>query len=183
MEEPSFLFGKNLKRIREERKLSLGKLAELTGVSKSMLGQIERGVSSPTIATVGKISNGLKISFITLLNPPQPEPNIVRKARIQPGVEDKGRYRLFPLFPIDDDRRFEIYTMEIEKGGYLSADTHPEGTQEFLVVYQGELIVRVDDQEYLVPEGDGIRLRAGRPHTYHNAGEALVRISLIISYL
>jgi len=43
---------KNLKSIREEKKLSLDKVAELTGVSKSMLGQIERGESNPTITTV-----------------------------------------------------------------------------------------------------------------------------------
>ena len=49
----------NLKHIREERKLSLDKVAKMTGVSKSMLGQIERGDSNPTIATVWKIANGL----------------------------------------------------------------------------------------------------------------------------
>ncbi|MEN6483123.1 MAG: helix-turn-helix transcriptional regulator, partial [Anaerolineaceae bacterium] len=67
MEDATLLIAKNLKRIREERKLSLDRLSDLTGVSKSMLGQIERGESSPTISMVWKITNGLKISFTTLL--------------------------------------------------------------------------------------------------------------------
>jgi Predicted transcriptional regulators len=62
------LIAQNLKRLREERKLSLDRVAELTGVSKSMLGQIERGDSSPTVATVWKIANGLKVSFTTLMS-------------------------------------------------------------------------------------------------------------------
>lgn len=182
MEDLTLLVAQNLKRIREERKLSLEKLAELTGVSKSMLGQIERGDSSPTIATVWKISNGLKVSFTTLLNEPQADTVIVQKDHIQPMVEDNGKYRLYPLFPVDEGRRFEIYTIEIENGGYLSAEAHPEGTQEFLTVFQGELTVRVDDQENTVNEGNAIRFRADRPHAYHNSGDLMAKISLTIFY-
>ena len=58
----------NLKRIRTAKKMSLDNVANLTGVSKSMLGQIERGDSSPTITTIWKITNGLKISFSSLMN-------------------------------------------------------------------------------------------------------------------
>jgi XRE family transcriptional regulator, regulator of sulfur utilization len=52
MEDLTILVARNLKKMREEKKLSLDKLADLTGVSKSMLGQIERGESSPTISTI-----------------------------------------------------------------------------------------------------------------------------------
>jgi transcriptional regulator with XRE-family HTH domain len=71
MEEPTLVVAQNLRRMREDKKLSLDRLAELTGVSKSMLGQIERGESSPTISTIWKIANGLKVSFTSLLNTPQ----------------------------------------------------------------------------------------------------------------
>ena len=46
----------NLKRLRREKELTLDALAEMTGVSKSMLGQIERGESAPSVATLWKIS-------------------------------------------------------------------------------------------------------------------------------
>ena len=64
----------------------------------------------------------------------------------------------------------EVYTIEIEQGGHLSAEAHPEGTQEFLTVFMGELTVRVEDQEYRVGKDDAIRFRADRPHAYHNSG-------------
>lgn len=57
MEEIHLIIAKNLKAFRENKKLSLEKVAELTGVSKTMIGQIEKGESSPTITTVWKISS------------------------------------------------------------------------------------------------------------------------------
>jgi len=182
MEEITDLVAQNLKRMREEKKLSLEKLADLTGVSKSMLRQIERGDSSPTIATVWKIANGLKVSFTSLLNAPQCDPTVIRRSEIHPLVEDNGKYRLYPCFPIEDGRRFEVYAIEIEQGGHLSAEAHPEGTQEFLTVFLGELTVRVGEQEYRVGKDDAIRFRADRPHAYHNSGSGLVKVSLVIHY-
>jgi transcriptional regulator with XRE-family HTH domain len=182
MEDITLLAAQNLKRIRQEKKLSLDKLSELTGVSKSMLRQIEMGASSPTIATVWKISNGLKVSFTSLLSTPQPDTSVVQKTAITPLLEDNGKYRLYPIFPIEKDRRFEIYSIEIDKGGYLSAEAHPAGTQEFITAYQGELTVQVGDQEYRIAEGDSIRFRADRAHAYHNSGKGLAIINLVIHY-
>ena len=63
MDAMSSRISENLRQIRKEKKLSLDSMAEQTGVSKSMLGQIERGESSPTVATLWKIATGLHISF------------------------------------------------------------------------------------------------------------------------
>jgi XRE family transcriptional regulator, regulator of sulfur utilization len=182
VEEPTLIVAQNLKKMRENKNLSLDRLAELTGVSKSMLGQIERGESSPTISTIWKISNGLKISFTSLLNAPQIDTNVIQKASLKPLIEDNGKYRLYPLFTIETDRRFEIYAIEIEKGGSLSAEAHPAGTQEFLTVFAGELTVCVSRQEHRLREGDAIRFRADRPHVYCNSGEVLTKINLVIQY-
>ena len=69
MTDPSTNIGIVLKRVRTERGLTLEGTSELTGVSKAMLGQIERGESNPTISTLWKISTGLKLSFSELLEP------------------------------------------------------------------------------------------------------------------
>ena len=57
--------GQNLRRLRNGLGLSLDEASKLTGVSKAMLGQIERGESSPTISTLWKISSGLKVNSVT----------------------------------------------------------------------------------------------------------------------
>ena len=68
MDAMSGIIAENLKRIRKENKWSLDTVSDMTGVSKSMLGQIERGESSPTISTLWKIATGLHISFRVFWN-------------------------------------------------------------------------------------------------------------------
>lgn len=182
MNDLNLIIASNLKRIREDKKLSLEKVANITGVSKSMLGQIERGESNPTINTIWRIANGLKISFTSLVNSPQVEPTIVHKSDLEPLIEDNGKYRVFPVFPYEDGRRFEIYIIEIEKGGYFSSDTHGERTQEFITIVDGELTVLTNNKEYTVNKGDSITFRADKPHAYHNSGSGLTRLSMVIYY-
>ncbi|WP_027409044.1 helix-turn-helix domain-containing protein [Anoxybacteroides tepidamans] len=182
MEEINLIIAKNLKTIRESKKLSLEKVAELTGVSKTMIGQIERGESSPTITTIWKIANGLKISFTSLINHPQPDTKVVLRNEIQPLFEDNGKYRVYPHFPFENDRRFEVYSVEIEKGGYLSSDPHVEGAEEYITVFEGELTVRVNNIEHTLQSGDSIKFKADRPHSYHNSGDTLTRLSMVIYY-
>ncbi|KAA0965968.1 helix-turn-helix domain-containing protein [Sporosarcina sp. ANT_H38] len=182
MKEIHLIIAENLKSLRENKKLSLEKVAELTGVSKTMIGQIERGVSAPTITTIWKISNGLKVSFTSLINNPQPDTIIVSKNDIQVLSEDNGKYRVYPHFPFEDDKRFEVYTVEIDKGGFLSADAHMEGTEELLTVFDGELTIRVNNEEYRLGCGDSIRFKADRPHSYQNFSEKLTRLSMVLYY-
>ena len=63
MKNLNLIIGNKLKDIRNKRNLSLDEVAKLTGVSKAMLGQIERGQSNPTVSTLWKIATGLKVSF------------------------------------------------------------------------------------------------------------------------
>lgn len=176
------VISENLKRFREERKLSLDNVAKLSGVSKSMLGQIERGEVNPTVSTVWKISNGLKISFTQLMSRPEVDIELVDREEIQLLSEDNGRFRNYPVFPFDSTRRFEMYSLEIDGGGNLSAEAHPQGTQEFITVFSGELTIQVNGEDYSVAAGNSIRFKADAPHTYKNNGDTLCMLSMVIYY-
>ena len=80
----------NLKRIRKSRNMSLDMLAEKTGVSKSMLGQIERGESNPTVATISRIMEGIKVSFEDLIYKPEEEVVAVEKKNLSVYKEKEG---------------------------------------------------------------------------------------------
>ena len=182
MDNENELIANNLKRIREERKLSLGKVSDLTSVSKSMLGQIERGESNPTISTCWKMANGLKIPFTDLINPHQSDIVVLSKKEVEPLIEDDGRYKIYPFFPYEGDRKFEINSIDIEKGGHFNAEAHREGTEEYLTVFQGKVTVTVTDEEYIINKGDSIRFKADKPHGYYNSGDELTMISMVIYY-
>ena len=98
----------NLKRIRKSKKMSLDVVSEQTGVSKSMLGQIERGESNPTVAILGKIVSGLRVSFNDLVSVPQDEVYIVKKGSVEPSKESTDQYKVYTYFPYEEDRNFEI---------------------------------------------------------------------------
>ncbi|WP_353853719.1 XRE family transcriptional regulator [Bacillus sp. Bos-x628] len=182
MKEVQSIISKNVKLLREQKKLSLEKMADLTGVSKTMIGQIERGESTPTITTLWKIANGLKVSFSELIYAPQPEINVVRKEEGQVLTEDEGRYRVYTTFPFDVRRKFEVYQVEIDLGGSLSADEHIGGTEELITVFEGELYLSIGDEEYTLKAGDSIRFKADRPHEYRQLGNQITRLQMILYY-
>ena len=89
------VIGANLKRLRTERNLSLGQLAELSDVSKVMLSQIEKGETNPTINTIWKIANGLKIPYTTLLEQPKLGGAAIVKKSGNVQSDENGRYRVY----------------------------------------------------------------------------------------
>lgn len=182
LEEINALFSMNLKRLRAARRMSLDEVSRLSGVSKSMLGQIERGEVNPTISTVWKIACGLNVPYSELLSRPQVEREALNIADMRPVLEDEGRYRNYLLFPQEEGRRFEVLYIEIDAGGVLEAAAHPRGTQEFITVFSGVLRVRADGAELVAAEGGALRFTADRPHGYESAGNALCRLSMVIHY-
>ncbi len=182
MENLNQLIGANLKRLRAEKGLSLDAVAKLSGVSKSMLGQIERGEVNPTISTVWRIASGLKVSFTSLVTRAQDGSEFVARRDVEPLVEDGGKVRNRPVFPFDAERGFEMYHVEIDSGGYLQADGHTAGTQEFLTLHSGQLAVRVGEEEHLLGWGDSLRFKADVPHSYHNPSAEMASFSLVIQY-
>lgn len=182
MENINSVVADNLKRLRDQRKMSLEMVSKLSGVSKSMLGQIERGEVNPTISTLWKISNGLKISYSELLSRPEAECEVVELCDIEPLMEDHGHYRNYMIFPFDGNRRFEMLYIELDPGSHLEAEPHPAGTQEFITVFSGELTVHVNHETYMAKDRSSIRFKADSSHQYRNTGDEVCRLSMVIYY-
>ena len=94
------IVAENVRRIREEKKLTLDGAAALTGVSRSMLAQLEKGEVNPTISVLWKIANGYKVSFTTLVEPQDRQVALLRQG--EPLREDEGRYLNYPVFAFDE---------------------------------------------------------------------------------
>ena len=89
----------NIKEIRERKKLTLDAAAKLTGVSRSMLAQIEKGDVNPTISVLWKIANGYKTSFTSLVDTHDTTHLLIKASEVTPLAEDEGRYINRPAFP------------------------------------------------------------------------------------
>ncbi|MDD3570215.1 MAG: XRE family transcriptional regulator [Lachnospiraceae bacterium] len=172
----------NLKQLRRAKGFTLDDVAEATGVSKSMLGQIERGECGPSVATLWKICTGLRIPFTSLMTEESRTVDIVDNKETEPLTNEKDGFRLYPIFPAGLERQFEILYIEMDADTISSSSPHEKGTEEFVMVYEGVLEVCVGDKTYSVPEGHSIHYKADQPHSYANNGDNMVRTCMVIKY-
>ncbi|WP_066187272.1 MULTISPECIES: helix-turn-helix domain-containing protein [Gracilibacillus] len=171
----------NLLHIRKKRGLSLDKTAELTGVSKAMLAQIEKGRTNPTVSTLWKIANGLQVSFSTFMK--EPENQKVEKItldQLKPVQGDTEQYLVYSLYPFHPDRNFEIYMIQIQPG-YIHVSTEHLG-EEYILVQNGELTLQLPDQTFVLTSNDSLKFRANIEHRYMNNTNTVVSYYMIIYY-
>lgn len=172
----------NIKRIREQKRLTLDAAAEVTGVSRSMLAQIEKGDVNPTISVLWKIANGYKVSFTSLVERREDAVTVVRQADTPPLTEDEGRYLNYPIFSFNEKTLFETYRIVIEEAGTLSAQPHLNGAEEYITVFAGAVEITVANESFRLSKGDSIRFAANVPHGYRNIGTERAELSMLIYY-
>ncbi len=173
----------NLKQMRLDRNLSLDKLSELTGVSKSMLRQIETGKSSPTISTIWKIANGLRVSFTTLLRRPRVNAQVRSFQGETPLTGEKEHYRLFPLVPFEPEQSFETYYIEIDPGTVFQGEPHKGNVVEYVFVTKGTIEIILSEKSLIINENEFLEFEANCPHDYKCVGQTMASAIMQISYL
>lgn len=172
----------NLKKIRQARGYSLDLVAEQTGVSKSMLGQIERGEANPTIGTLGKIVSGLRVDLADLVKTPGESVYPVCREWLIPTKLAEGEYRVYTYFPYEKERNFELYVIEVEPGASYKSGAHGENTKEYVIVESGELCLYVNGESYIIKSGDAVRFDSDKDHEYHNNGKEMLKFVSVFSY-
>ncbi len=172
----------NLKRIRKSRNLSLDMLSERTGVSKSMLGQIERGESNPTVATVSKIMEGIQIPFEDLIYKKEDEIVSVEKEKLSIYKEKAGEYRMQVVFPYRRERSFELFHLKLDPSGRCVGNVYGENTWIYLTVSRGTIGVKVEKEEYRISEGNSLRFPAFKEHVFLDPEDTGAEGYLILSH-
>ena len=158
-----------LKEARKDQGLSLDSLAKLSGVSKSMLSQIERSESSPTVAVLWNLTQALHTDFSGLLDDGPKERSPIKevvRAGQEPVIYSHGTgCKIRILSAPESVGETEIYDLEFEQNGLLDSEPHRSGCVENLTVFSGELVVTTDGVSEAVGPGDTIRYVADRPHS------------------
>ena len=168
MNEHASMIGDRLREIRTSLNISLDDASKMTGVSKPMLGQIERGQSTPTITTLWKIATGLKTPLSSFLQERQPEYTIIDICGEAPITEDDGRMRAYPVFPFDPIRSMEVFFIEFDPECHHESEKHSDGVDEYLMVLSGRLQLVINGKDVIIPKNKAIRFRADVPHVYNN---------------
>lgn len=164
----------NLKRIRLSRGMSLDLVSEQTGVSKSMLAQIEKDRANPSLNVVGKIASGLRVKVEELLGTLPLSSSLVHLEDLVPTKEAEGKYRVWTCFPYEDNQVFEIYRIEIEPGFSYVSGGHGEKTLEYVFVLEGELVIESGEESHRLTPEDMFRFGTEQNHRYCNQGDQKV---------
>ncbi|MEU7000958.1 XRE family transcriptional regulator [Nonomuraea sp. NPDC046570] len=169
----------NLRGTRLARGLSVRELAELTGVSKALISQIERGVANPTVEVLSRLSASLDLTFADLTRVQPSGPEVIRRGDGVPMVVGDTTVRT--LFDAPDRRRFELTEGVLPPGTRSAKTAHGRGSVEHAYVVSGEVTVETGKWSVTLAEGDALRFAAECDHVY-STGSAPCRVLTLISF-
>jgi transcriptional regulator with XRE-family HTH domain len=154
-----------LRAARQARGLSLDAVAKLSGVSRSMVSQIERGESSPTVATLWNLTTALQVDFAGLLDSGARAGIEIVRESAAPVIAARGQgVRIRILSPPDQVGAHEVYDLRFDAGGVLDSSPHAKGCREHLTVIDGTLSVTAGPDAQTLSAGDTARYSADQPH-------------------
>ncbi|MFK7800273.1 MAG: helix-turn-helix domain-containing protein [Anaerolineae bacterium] len=180
------LLGKHLQQIRKDKKLTLEQLAKKSGVSRSMLSQIERGQANPTFGTLWNLSRALGLDVSELVE--EFEASGSAQSKIEHVTADntpritnnQNGCTLALLGPPDLVGQFEWYDITIKPGGYLNSQPHTQGCREHLTVVSGRAEVTSGERQLTLSAGDTARYQADVPHAIKCIGKETLSALLVV---
>ncbi len=177
--------GPHIQQIRKRRKLTLEQLASLSGVSRSMLSQIERGQTNPTFATLWNLTRALNIDISELVGGQtsnRAQTIDVVGGHFVPEIRSEdGLCTLRILSPAQSAGRTEWYEIRLAPGGALVSDPHAKGAVEHVTVIEGELEVVSGEIRACVPAQGVARYAADLPHALRNVSDTETRAFLVVA--
>lgn len=173
-----------VKQMRQERAWSLDQLATASGVSKSMLSQIERNQANPTLAVTCKIAQAFNMSLAEFVEMPSASSaiRVIRADDREHLYRSDDSVEIRTLSPINLEKDVEFYQVRLKSGGALRSQPHYQGTREFLTVEQGRIRVESAGDSAELNKGDSTTYRADVAHAIENLGKGDATVFLVVIY-
>jgi len=165
-----------LKKIRAQKGWSLDTASQHCGVSKAMLGQIERGESSPTIAKLWKIATGFELPLSDFLGQKNDADIAVK------GFNQDKKISIETIFEYDKKTGIEMFELCFSVGHEQHSEAHQVGVVEHIVVTSGCMECFASGQWKTLNLGDKMKFNADQMHIYRNIGDTPLRFFNIIHY-
>lgn len=180
--------GSRLKAARSNKGWSLDKTSQHTGVSKAMLGQIERGESSPTVVRLWNIANGFELPlsyFLTDLGLATTQTSVSTNTL----ENNEHDIKIVTLFPYDAVTKIEVFQITLDPQRQHISAPHNTGVIEHIIAVDGAMeyyLARAADgteQEWhRLQQGERIKFNADQHHGYRNMTDKPMTIHNIICY-
>lgn len=163
--------GKNIMVLRKQKSMSLDELSKRSGVSKSMLSQIEQDKTNPTVITAWKIALALDSSVQELMESGVRSIIEVIRCDDAPVISsDDDLCKIKINSPIHMTDNLELYQIFLKPGSKNSSMPHFPNAEEFLTVIKGSVKVTSNGSSTLLGKGDTARYKADVEHSIENVG-------------
>jgi transcriptional regulator with XRE-family HTH domain len=176
--------GNRLSSLRKRKKMTLDDLSAKSGVSKSILSQIERDLSNPTVTTISRIAEALgeKLSdFFSKIE--VEEENSIENSKETPSITSKdGLCELNILGAGETVNWLQWYILEMKPKGVLDSGSHGPKTFENLTVIEGQIEVSCGESKEKLSKGDTFRFQSNRDHTLKNISKQKAQV-LMVNYI
>ncbi len=163
--------GATIRRLREERNLSLKEVAASSGLTQSFLSQVERNLTSPSVASLRKMAQAFGVPLAALFQgPARPESRVVRASERRQFVHPRRQWRDYLLTPNLTGKLQVILSLSEPGGGSGEEAYAHDSDEECVVVLRGRLEFWVGSDGYLLETGDSIVFESRIPHRNRNPG-------------
>lgn len=167
---------------RKQRGLSLEGLAELSGVSRSMISKIERAEAVPSTTVLSRLAEALGVTFSRLMAPATEREVLHIPASRQPVLRDEAsgflRRCISPVLPGRGvDWVLNTLPPKATTGEFVA---HRRGVSEYIYVLKGRLSASVGDRSIVLAEGDSLYFEADAGHAFTNIGSGPCEYFLVI---
>lgn len=177
--------GKRVKKLRTDRGWSLEELSTASGVSRSMLSEIEREKANPTLTVTFRIARAFGLTLQELIESAESSASRIQVIRATDRAQvfrsDK-QCEIRTLSPLNLEKDVEFYELTLNPGGALRSQPHFEGTREFLTVEEGSVRIESDQDNDELTKGDSGTYRADVPHAIINTGKGTALVFLVVIY-
>ncbi|HEX7394638.1 MAG TPA: helix-turn-helix domain-containing protein, partial [Anaerolineaceae bacterium] len=173
--------GTHLKRLREERKISLRTLARQSGLSANALSMVERGLTSPSVSTLNKVAAALEVPITAFFRGKPERQNIIfRQANMRHHIPSlSGLWE-----DLSDDsftENMEAFALTLEKGSGSGSHSINHTGGEFVYILNGQLNCEIDGQQICMETGDSLLFSAKLIHRWYNPGPTVTTAIILIA--
>lgn len=164
--------GSKIKKIRKDKNMSIADLADISGLSSGLISQIERNIVNPSIASLWSIAKSLDVSIGYFFNEEEiseTSPIVKRKNRKRIVTSDSNA--TYELLSPDLNRKIEYLYITIKPGDCSRKELISHEGEEGGLVLKGKLMVKTENKDYILDEGDSIYFDSTIPHRYINIGD------------
>jgi rhodanese-related sulfurtransferase/transcriptional regulator with XRE-family HTH domain len=176
--------GANMRKLRTDRGMSLDALAAATGLSRTLLGQIELGKTPPSVSIVWRIATAFDVPFSAMLatDERRAQTTVLRAEGAKRIESPDGRFASRALYLLSEKPAAEFYELYLAPHSREDAAAHQRGTRENLVVVTGRCEITIAGERHDLGKGDAIVFMADVPHAYVNPGNEPCWIHLVMTY-